>query len=180
VNKTCKKCGFTAPEEWYWRQVFDVASNIKKYHYDRRYSICPMCLQEERDAKKQKNRWIEKARMAIYSHARKYGIKPVELRNDYGWSIQNVAHKLEFIYRNSCPYCHRLFKDMGHGLRDISLDIINPSLPPYFETNVMAVCQTCNSSKGTRSPTYYGLHLQMAKRRQEFLHSKPKQMTFNL
>jgi hypothetical protein len=35
---------------------------------------------------------------------------------------------------------------MGHGLRDITLDVYNPDEEPYY-TNTRWCCATCNSKK---------------------------------
>lgn len=180
MEKTCKRCGFRAPEEWFVksRKVTSIFAS-KNTGENYRQTVCPMCQQEVRDKKKWSNRWIVKARNAIYNHAKKYGMKPQEFVDNFGWETAKVAHMMQHDYENSCSYCHHLFKNMGHGLRDITLDVIHPELPPYFQTNVIPVCQTCNSSKGKRDGTSFGLHLQMVKKRQEFLKVKPKQSTFD-
>lgn len=167
--KTCKRCGFTAPEEWFTRTSTRNVVFLGKQH---RRPICPMCLQEERDKRKWQNRAIDKARRMLYSHAKKYGMKPTQFAKKFGWSIIQMAHDINHNLENWCPYCERAYKDMGHGLRDLTLDIINPDEPPYY-TNVRYCCATCNDSKGHRGATDFGFHLSMVRARREFLTGDP-------
>jgi 5-methylcytosine-specific restriction endonuclease McrA len=149
MNKVCKICGFKALEEW----------------FPKNSRVCPCCFQEKQENMNQKERWTKKASAAIYNHAKKYRMNTADFINKYGWDVKTVAGYLEHAYEGPCPYCHERFID----IRDITLDIINPSDPPYFTTNVRAVCQKDNASKSNRTPAYYGLHLQMVKKRQEYL-----------
>lgn len=166
-KRTCKRCGFTAPVEWFTKTSYRSSGFVSKT----RKPVCPMCLQEERDKRKWQNRAIVKARWMLYSHAKKYGMKPAQFAKKFGWSIIQMAHDINHNLENWCPYCTRAYKDMGHGLRDLTLDIINPEEPPYY-TNVRYCCATCNTMKGHRGAADYGFHLAMIKARQEFLNSR--------
>jgi len=159
MRKTCKKCGFTADEKWFTNKP-------------RKSAICPMCQQETRDKHKSENRATTKARRIIYSHAKKFSIKPIELIKKFGWDIKRIVHDINRAYENSCPYCYQLYKQMGNGLRDITLDIVNPNKPPYYSTNTKLCCSTCNSIKGQRGVDTFGLHLVMVQQRQEYLNAK--------
>ena len=174
MNKICRRCGFVAPEDWFVKKDF-----TSKIYSQRRASICPMCQQEERDKRKWANRWAVKARNVIYNHAKKYGFEPRDFIEKFGWNINRIAHMFQHEYENTCRYCGQLYREMGHGLRDITLDIINPAEPPYM-TNVQVCCQTCNSSKGKRGATDFGFHLIMVKKRAEFLQNKPEQLSLHL
>jgi hypothetical protein len=55
-------------------------------------------------------------------------------------------------YAGTCPYCYASFEAMGHGLQDLTLDVVDPGRPPYYRTNTRWVCQTCNRKKGALSP----------------------------
>ena len=44
---------------------------------------------------------------------------------------------------------------MGHGLADITLDIIDRSQPPYYRTNTKWCCQSCNRKKSARTPEFF-------------------------
>jgi hypothetical protein len=48
---------------------------------------------------------------------------------------------------------------MGHGLADITLDVIDPAAAPYYGTNTKWACQTCNREKGTTPPALWGAKL---------------------
>ncbi|KKL78030.1 hypothetical protein LCGC14_2028960 [marine sediment metagenome] len=169
IKKICKRCGYTAPEEWFIKKGF-----TSKTHLQREYNICPMCQQESRDKKKWENRAINKAHRIIYSHTERYNTKhDTSLTSSrfsmmFGWEIKRMAHDINHTYDNLCWYCGHPFKDMGHGLADLSLDIINPDEEPFY-TNVRYCCRTCNSSKGHRDNQHFGFHLAQVKARQEFI-----------
>ena len=163
----CKRCHFRGDAEWFTQSRFTGKSTAPF-----RRATCPMCLQEERDKHKRQDRAVAKAKRMLYSHAKKYGMKPVQFANKFGWSIKQMVHDINHNFENWCPYCTQPYKDMGHGLADLTLDIINPEEPPYY-TNVRYCCSTCNSIKGQRGATPFGLHLRMVRERQEFLNGKP-------
>lgn len=162
----CKRCHFRGDAEWFIRY------GPKGVYYVKHRGICPMCLQEGKDRRKHQDRAIEKARRMLYSHAKKYGIMPAQFARKFGWNITQMAHDINHNFENWCPYCAHPYKDMGHGLSDLTLDIINPNEPPYY-TNVRFCCSTCNSIKGQRGATAFGLHMRMVRERQEFLNGAP-------
>lgn len=177
VFKPCKRCGFPADERWYTQ------SHTKKGYLlinseNRPHSVCPACLQEERDRRKTQNRALSKARTAIYTHCRKYNhrhnleLSPTDFGKRFGWDIKQMAHDINHAYENGCPYCGHSFKGMGNGLRDLSIDIINPESEPYYATNTKYCCFTCNSEKGQRGADAFGLSLAEYRRREEWLKSK--------
>lgn len=150
-KRTCRKCGFTAPVKWF----------TKDSHRSRCFStkttraICPMCLQEEKDKRKRQDRAIEKAKGMLYSHAKKYGMKPTQFAKKFGWSIIQMAHDINHNFENWCPYCGGAYQDMGHGLRDLTLDIINPEEPPTTPTLDSAV-RLVTEVRGTEAPVTLG------------------------
>ena len=162
VSRTCKKCGFTAPTEWFRQSRFTSKSTLV------RRAICPMCEQEARDKHKHQNRAITKARTMLYNHAKKYKMRPREFARKFGWSIKHMVHDINHNFENWCPYCRQPYKGMGHGLRDLTLDIINPNQLPYY-TNIRYCCSTCNSIKGQRGAETFGLHLTQVAKREEYL-----------
>lgn len=162
----CTRCHFRGEGDWFTRY------GPKGVYYVKHRGICPMCLQEEKDGLKHQDRAIEKARKALYNHAKKYGMKPAQFAKKFGWVITQMAHDINHNFENWCPYCSAPYQSMGHGLADLTLDIINPQEPPYY-TNVRYCCSTCNSIKGERGATAFGLHMRMVRERQEFLNSKP-------
>jgi hypothetical protein len=65
---------------------------------------------------------------------------------------------------------------MGHGLADLTLDIIDPTKDPYYSTNVKWVCATCNKEKQRTPPEHWGAKLvawQMWREQQEKLKGDP-------
>ena len=60
-----------------------------------------------------------------------------------GTNGHHILHDLETIASIETPY-----DKMGHGMSDITLDIVRPTHPPYYHDNVRWCCQTCNSEKG--------------------------------
>jgi hypothetical protein len=124
-------------------------------------AVCIGCLQTERDNLKRYNRPKAKARNTFYRHADKF-IKEglAGSREDFAqrfdWSVKQMAHDIEHTYKNGCPYCRQFFSEMGHGLSDLTLDIIDPEKPPYYTTNVKWVCSTCNKEKQRTPPEYWG------------------------
>lgn len=173
-EKCCKECGILYDAEWFVKtSVVSVVSLVKQQRITpQRRNICPMCNQTAKDKKKHENRAIEKARRIIYSHGKKlagtYGIKNGrDLIDRFGWSINRLQHDINHAYNNGCSYCGTLYKSMEHGLRDLTLDIVNREAAPYYGTNTHLCCATCNSMKGQRSPSAFGLHLAMVKRWKE-------------
>jgi hypothetical protein len=115
-------------------------------------TICIGCTQTIRDQRKQKDRWIVKAGDTINRHAVRLGYSTSVLKDHYQWNSKHIAHYLEHAYKNGCHYCHKLYRDMGHGFTDITIDIIDPRIEPYFHTNVTHCCSTCNRQKSQLSP----------------------------
>jgi hypothetical protein len=54
--------------------------------------------------------------------------------------------------RNTCAYCWEKYERMGHGLSDITLDVIDREREPYYRTNTRWCCQTCNREKASLPP----------------------------
>lgn len=166
----CRVCGFPAPEEWFTQY------GPRSGQYTKHRSICPMCLQEKKDQRKRHNRVLTKARDMLYSHTRRYNakygtqFKPAQFAKKFGWGIRQVVHDIAHSFENWCPYCGESYSGMGHGLADLTLDIINPDEAPYY-TNVRYCCRTCNTIKGQRGAAAFGFHLAMVKARREFLSS---------
>jgi len=166
---TCTECGLTARERFF-------PINYKGCHGNLRRSVCKLCMQDRRDTKKRECRPYPKAARTLRHHAEdllakgKIGEKD-ELKKRYGWNLADMAHDIAHTYTNGCKYCRETFASMGHGLRDITLDIMDPEKPPNYRTNVQWCCSTCNSIKQSMPPEEWGEWLLYAdewrKRRQE-------------
>lgn len=62
-KKTCNKCGFTAPLEWFHEYSrLNRKTRVRTYY---RKATCPGCLQEARDRHKQQKRVIKEAEQIL-------------------------------------------------------------------------------------------------------------------
>lgn len=159
--RTCKRCSVTYPPHlvgsaWRRREKgLDASSPRRRAH------PCRPCEQTARDARKIANRWVVKARDVIRRHALRLGIPKTDLIERYGWDQAQLAHDAEYQYGNGCNYCGHRYGEMGHGLGDITLDIVDRSKPPYYRTNTKWCCQTCNRKKGAMTPEGFELDRQV-------------------
>jgi hypothetical protein len=69
-----------------------------------------------------------------------------------------------------CPLCIEVvdgvvevhfFREMENGLSDLTIDVINPKLPPVWPGNVQWVDDICNKRKGHDDPILHGQSLQL-------------------
>ena len=80
-----------------------------------------------------------------------------------------MAHDLRHALDNTCAYCWFPYNEMGHGLDDVTVDIIDPKKDPYYHTNVQWCCRTCNSAKSTLPPELWARRLIEFRRRAVYL-----------
>jgi len=171
---TCKRCGGVYPESF-----FEI--NYTKGAYTHLRAVCRGCRQTDGDEKKRLNRPQKKAHDAFKNHAARFVKRGEignrdELRDAYGWDIQQMTHDIEHAAGNGCPYCRRPFAEMTHGLADITLDIIDPERKPFYTTNVKWSCRTCNTEKQRLTPDEWGERSQswvLWKARQEVISGNP-------
>lgn len=123
--------------------------------------VCRPCEQTARDERKIRNRWAVKARDVIRRHAIRLEVSKQDLIDRYGWDPERLAHDAEFQYGNGCNYCGHQYREMGHGLADISLDIMDRAAAPYYRSNTKWCCQTCNRQKGDKSPEWFEINRQV-------------------
>jgi len=175
--KTCKKCGGDYAEIFFPSH----GTGVTRYSRKWRRNICIGCRQEEKDERKRRNRPLAKARSTFYRHADRFikgGLAESrqEFAERFGWDVHQMAHDIEHGYANSCPYCHEAFAEMGHGLSDITLDIVDPEKPPYYTTNVKWICATDNKEKQRTPPEHWGAKLaawDMWRKQQQKLNTDP-------
>lgn len=125
----------------------------------RREPKCRACAQERSDAIKQVNRFRIKATSTLRAHARSLGLSVDELRNEFRWSVDQIAHDAERAWGNGCPDCRKPFTVIASGLGDLTLDVIDPQGKPYYGLNTRWICMTCNRHKHTTSKDQYGSDL---------------------
>lgn len=162
--RRCTRCGTTYPEhlvEGAFRVGLRVSRDASKL--TRRYNrqTCRPCEQTRRDQLKIRDRWTVKARDVIRRHAARFGIDKNDLVQRYGWETERLAHDAEFQYGNGCNYCGHQYREMGHGLGDITLDVVDRDKPPYYRTNTKWCCQTCNRKKGVMEPEAFEVDRQV-------------------
>jgi hypothetical protein len=146
----------------------------RKTHYR---AICIGCQLTAAVEQARAKRHRKKAGSARTRHAAKYLSRSVadcyvipasiesseDFYRTYDWSLDQMAHDIEHASKNGCPYCWQLFSTMPHGLGDMTLDIVDRRLPPYYTTNVRWVCATCNKEKQRTAPDLWGAKLAMWK-----------------
>lgn len=157
--RACRRCGGTYSEHFF----ASIGTRVRDASLTSRHrsAVCRGCRDTERDQKKAKNRFPQKARDTIRRHARRFmaaGVIKAErdLSERFGWDAAKLAHDAEHAYQNGCPYCAAAFKGMGHGLADIQLDIVDPKRPPFYNLNTRWACQTCNRRKSNTPPEVFG------------------------
>ncbi len=113
------------------------------------------------------DRWLRKARSTIYLHRDTYAREyentperfphwdgnPLTFAQAYVWVDTVIAGEMEAAFNGPCKGCGFPYKTMGHGLADLTVDIIDPASEPFYIYNTRLVCRTCNSGKGKKRPT---------------------------
>jgi hypothetical protein len=141
--------------------IFFTLNRKVKYRSADQYrrAICKGCDQLLRDRNKHQNPFLSKAYSAIRDHAHRLSHTVEEMRNKFGWNPCDIAHQMEHAYGNGCLVCHRLYASMGHGLGDLTIDIVDPSREPYWcSGNVRLICNTCNQEKRDMDPIDYAIY----------------------
>lgn len=159
-SRRCSTCG-TKYESYLVEAAFRTLNSHGRLDASKRRWLCRPCEQTRRDEKKVGNRWHVKARDTIRRHAERFSIPQDRLTGQYGWEASLLAHEAEHAYGNGCSYCNHPYLEMGHGLADITLDIIDRGKPPYYRTNTKWCCQTCNRKKGVMTPEQFELDRQV-------------------
>lgn len=168
ITRTCSKCKFTYWGEDAVRIAFRQRPGTSLSWY-RLHTMCNLCRQDKRTSEKRADRWIPKARRTRKAHAKKLGYTVEEMETRFGWILPVMAHNAEYAYANGCPECHESFLGMGHGTRDIELDIQRRGDLPYYGDNTKWMCATCNRSKGALSLEDWALKKSLYRQRAKFL-----------
>lgn len=142
--KHCPKCGGEYPQGSFGRNVVRCITQ--------RRPTCKLCEQTAGDAIKAARRWTIKVSETRRRHARRLNLPVITLERQYGWDLPRMARDAEHAYNDRCPGCTTPFKDMVHGLGDITLDIRDPEREPFLLTNTEWICVTCNRQKQRTPP----------------------------
>lgn len=142
LSRLCPRCGFWLPGDSFRSR------DISREHWS---EPCIPCEQEQRDARKLANRWVEKARVTRRGHAKRLGIPVATLEHHYGWELPRMARDLEHAYAGDCPGCGTPFASMPNGMQDLTVDVIDRGGAPVWGVNTRPLCQTDNRRKGITS-----------------------------
>lgn len=138
-----------------------------------RHRECVGCKQEKRDAVKQQNRWLIKARDTLARHTRRYNeahdlnLTAKQFSQQFFWVTARIAHDMKHASENTCSYCWRPYAEMPAGLAAVTVDIRDRSVDPFYHRNVGICCNTCNTEKGQMTPEQWQGRLQYWKEKQE-------------
>jgi hypothetical protein len=120
---------------------------------------CIGCELTDRNDPTPEERARRKASNTISLHAEKYGMKPIDFAKRYGWVVQRMIYDILHGLENTCCYCWDRYDRMGHGLDDITVDIVDRDREPYYSINVRWCCQTCNREKSAMLPELWARRL---------------------
>lgn len=90
---------------------------------------------------------VRKAHNSIYRHARSFGLSKADFAERFGWHHKRMADDLDHARTGICPYC----RDRITDLRSLTFDVIDPTKPPTYSSNVRICCLKCNVQKKTMS-----------------------------
>lgn len=161
---TCRNplCGYS-DEAWY----FGIARKQKSsaYMHIFYHQTCPLCRDTRGDAKKAEDRTLAKARDILRHKAIKFKTTQATLVEIFNWpTVEELARKIKEAYDSDCIYCRNPYDEMGHGLRDISIDQIDPTIPDPYWNNFTLCCLTCNQRKSQMPPDKWSTWLAKARR----------------
>jgi len=161
----------------YPAEIAEVMFAIRqRVRYTSHRPVCVACEQTDRDDRKRQRRAVAKAHDTTRFHARRHGMGKAEFAAQYGWRPERIAHDIEHAYDNTCCYCQRPYAAMGHGLADVTIDVIDPTKEPFYETNTRPCCMTCNREKGPLTPEQFGRRKQGWRLWEEHRRIGPKQL----
>jgi 5-methylcytosine-specific restriction endonuclease McrA len=167
-TKTCRQCGFTKPvDEFHIKSPGRLRSDVTPKVY--RAAICQVCIVGNRCAQKERDPYRPAFAQRRRAHASRYGCSVKDLER-MGWDTDRRAIEMQAQFENGfCPNCVEtsdgtvkvhFFRDMSRGLAELTIDRINPDLPPVWPGNVQWLCATCNKRKQDRDPILHGQRIQ--------------------
>ncbi len=158
MKRQCRRCAYVYEGADMIRVMFTTTSRgLHARRPPHLRSICNPCLQTDRDARKARDRFADKARSTIRLHARRFGMASKDFSARYGWNVKDIAHQMRHDFENGCKYCLRPYASMPGGLSSLTLDVIDPRRQPYYLTNTVITCMTCNREKSDLPPEDYEL-----------------------
>ena len=155
IKQQCLRCAGWFDQEAFFRKN----PGGRKAHICAYRAVCIGCEITARTDDKKKDPWFAKARSTIRRHAARYRKTTKEFVRLYGWDTVRIAHILKHAFDNTCPYCRETYAGMPNSQWQVSVDIIDPSKPPFLETNTQPCCQTCNREKSDMPPELWARRL---------------------
>ena len=140
ATKTCIGCGGTWPVSFFH---LNGGTHKKSKHLPR--AQCMGCASKYRSPNYV---FLQKATTSTILHARTHGISRPEFINRFGWVRERLAADLRHALAGNCPYCQKPFSD----LKQLTFDVIDPTHPPHYSSNVRICCATCNGAKKRMNP----------------------------
>lgn len=165
--RTCKQCGLVKPIEEFRISRRSSRRDVTPIVY--RVTTCKVCEVTNHDRARELNPYRPAFAQRRRAHASRYGYTIKELEK-LGWDSERRPIEMQATYENGfCPNCIEtadgkvrvhFFRDMSHGLADLTIDRINPDLPPIWPGNIQWLCATCNKRKRDRDPILHGQLIQ--------------------
>lgn len=142
--------------------------------------ICNGCLLRDRFTKTRTHPFLEKAQNTRRDHAKKLGFSMTQMIDIYEWSDGRMTKTFEEAWERVCVYCEDPFREMRGGIQEMTVDIEDRRLLPFWRSNVAICCRNCNSMKGTMVPEEWQIRLHVLRkhRRHLALHPLPTQLSF--
>lgn len=167
ATKICRQCKILKPVE-----EFRIAGNRTRDLTRaelRRTRICKVCEVTNRCEAKDLDPYKPAFAQRRRDHARRYGFTVKELER-LGWDAERRTIEMRAQFENGfCPNCIEtadgsvkvhFYRTMSRGLAELTIDRINPDLPPIWPGNVQWLCATCNKRKQDRDPILHGQRIQ--------------------
>jgi 5-methylcytosine-specific restriction endonuclease McrA len=119
-----------------------------------RKAVCKICEVRLRLEAKERDPYRHAFLLRRRSHASRWGYSVQQLK-DFGWDdiLRPAEMKVQFEHCY-CPDCPEViggkpvlyfYRDMTHGLEDLSIDRIRYDEPPHWPANIRWLCKTCNA-----------------------------------
>jgi hypothetical protein len=168
-GKKCRRCGLWQPHsEYAIKERRSSGSDVTPTVY--RSTICNVCEVAARLESKAADPYRHAFRQRRRQHAKRWGYTVEDLVR-MGWDEDRRSIEMQAAYEHGyCPLCIEVdasgkpqvhfFRDMTHGLSDLTIDRMRCEEPPIWPGNIQWVDKTCNSRKHRKDPILHGMRLQ--------------------
>lgn len=167
-TKTCVACGGTWPISFFH---LNGGTHKKSKHLPR--AQCIGCARKYRSPDYPLTR---KANTSIHRHAKTYGLSTADFASQFGWNPKRMVAELAHAMGGNCPYCQNPLVEQ----KMLTFDIIDPSKPPNYSSNVRICCLECNTSKKGKSPEAWAERVDTWNKYREWISKLRENPTQNL